>query len=314
MLAQTWNYAAPNLDGTCPNPDTQMLIRNTAPGTCILNYHPPIFTRKCMQPDPYTHGRNIGFQKQSNKDYSICAPSCSPSSPCPDVGTDPTSNKKLQGIPVCTAYPTNPGGTHGPPNIGHCVIVSPFEASSIPGQDRKHYNECKSITGDDAQKILCDSRANLLHISPADNYLHIDREACETNYTNFLNTNDYGKTIKQLLLHDNTPWSRDLLDPEKWCSNEPVYPSGTIREGAQASNNNSFCDIKKGPLPATCYDIDCLGLHYTDEFGCRRENCCQWYIADENPSVNTGYFPINKPPPPPPPPSIERYLHAKRHF
>ena len=70
MLAQTWNYAAPNLDGTCPNPDTQMLIRNTAPGTCILNYHPPIFTRKCMQPDPYTHGRNIGFQKQSNKDHN----------------------------------------------------------------------------------------------------------------------------------------------------------------------------------------------------------------------------------------------------
>ena len=295
-----WPYSAPNMDGTCNSPNTQMLITNTAPGTCVVQHTlGPPYT--CVQPDPFSNANTHGFRKQSNKDYAICAPSCSPTLPCPSVGADPVSGKNIQGLPVCTAYENHPAPRpNQSPNIGHCIITSPLHTLEAGSKhEQQHFSECDKIGGSDLAKSHCDIMTHLLHISPADNMLHInDKSACEQHYTNFLNNTEEGQFIRSWLVNDNTIYSRWLLEPSNWCTVDPVFPNGTYIDGTQGSANEGQCDIKQGTLPSTCSNVDCKDTYEFDEFGCRRANdCCQWYLHSESPRWNTGYYPINKPTP-----------------
>lgn len=294
-----WPYSAPNMDGTCNSPNTQMLITNTAPGTCVVDTLGPPYT--CKQPDPYNNVERTGFHRQSNKDYAICAPSCSPTLPCPAVGADPVSGKNIQGLPVCTAYENHPNpGPNQSHNIGHCVITSPLHTSDAGSKKpQKHFEACDKIGGDNMGKVQCDVMAHSLHLTPADNMLHInDKSACEQNYTNFLNNTDEGHMIKNWLESDQTTYSKWLLNPSNWCTVDPVYPHGTYIDGTPGSANLGQCDIKQGTLPSTCSNVDCKATYEFDEFSCRKANdCCQWYLhtGPNMASVfSTGYYPINK--------------------
>lgn len=311
MTYTTWNYAPPNSDGTCPNPDTHMLITSNAPGSCFVDGYPPY---TCIQPDPLNEANTFGFNKQTNKDYAICAPSCSSPTDCPPVGADPRSGKNLQGQPNCTFMPNMTEYTVK----GHCVITPPIFTQTDPRIPNQHYDECELIGGDESYKTLCDTRAHWLHRSPADNFLHInDPATCEQQYTNFLNTNPWGQTVKSFLQDDNTRYSRWLLNPSNWCSVDPVFPKGTVVDGAVSSVTAGAlgkCDVKQGTLPSSCKDVDCnsRSLEF-NELECRNTNkdCCQWYLHQDPKQIinfGTGYFPINKPTPPsPPPPSVEKF-------
>ena len=138
MTYTTWNYAPPNSDGTCPNPDTHMLITSNAPGSCFVDGYPPY---TCIQPDPLNEANTFGFNKQTNKDYAICAPSCSSPTDCPPVGADPRSGKNLQGQPNCTFMPNMTEYTVK----GHCVITPPIFTQTDPRIPNQHYDECELI-------------------------------------------------------------------------------------------------------------------------------------------------------------------------
>jgi hypothetical protein len=316
----SWPYSPPNVDGTCPNPDTHMLIRNTAPGTCFLNslWHrsPPY---GCIQPDPLDSSADHGFVKQTNKDYAICAPACSSQADCPPIGADPRSGKALQGLPNCTVM--RPPASRDFTAQGHCVISPPIftQYTFDPVLPNQHFDECNEIGGDETTKNECDIWADVLHRTPADNFLHINNPVtCQKNYDNFLNTNTFGQKTKSALAGLPDKYAKWLLNSTNWCTVNPVFPQGSVTAEAVSCLTYGAmgqCDVKQGTLPSSCKDVDCTSesLRY-NELDCRNthKDCCKWNLhldPMDNSNFGTAYFPINKPtpPPPPPPPSVERF-------
>lgn len=298
----SWLYSPPNSDGTCRHPDQQMFITRSAPGTCFTKSS--ITGNACNPEKPYKAASVQGYTIPTNKYYGYCAPSCKSGADCPEVGVDPTSGKRLQGIPMCTAYDGFPWNISPSPwpNVGHCVITDPYTVKS------QEYEECKrAAPKGGTDRDLCNAAAEFLHNSPADNYLHIDNdESCQRYYSDFLQNNDYGKEISYLLESTTTPSYEWLLNPKNWCSSEPVFPMNSITDATYAGGRGSRgeCNVKQGTLRSKCEGIDCASNNYKyDEFSCRRESdCCQWYLrGDPFYKYFTSYYPLPKTPAPTPP-------------
>ena len=295
----SWLYSPPNTDGTCRQPDKQMFITRNAPGTCFIKSSTG---NTCNPERPYNAASVYGYTLPTNKYYGYCAPPCNSVADCPEVGADPTSGKRLQGIPVCTVYDDFRKFFDLVPNVGHCVITDPYSAKS------QEYEECmRAAPSGGTDRSLCNAAAELLHNSPADNFLHIDNdESCQRYYTDFLQNNNYGREISYLLNSGTTPSYEWLSNPRNWCSSEPVYPMNSIVDATYAGGMSSrgACDVKEGTLPSKCNGVNCRSNKYRyDEFSCRGESdCCQWYLeGDPDLKYYTSYYPLPKTPAPTPP-------------